>query len=157
MIANIDIYDKSYGDKVLYSDLSFQLRAREKVGLIGRNGTGKTTLFNMLTGADTDIAGVIDFKKGLVVISSRQEHHGFEHLPVLAYILDDLPEYTRIKLILDTYPDTMGSDMKKLHVYSEALERFNVLGYFMVEEEIVRSLIAYQLNETQINGTLGKL
>jgi len=157
MIANIEIFDKSYGDKILYSDLSFQLRAREKVGLIGRNGTGKTTLFNMLTGTDIEFAGDVDFKKGLIVISSRQEHHGFEHLPVLAYILDDLPEYTKLKLILDTYPDTMGNDMKKLHVYSEALERFNVLGYFMVEEEIVRSLSAYQLNEQQINGTLGNL
>ena len=157
MIANIDIFDKSYGDKILYSDLSFQLRAREKVGLIGRNGTGKTTLFNMLTGADTDIAGVIEFKKGLVVINSRQEHHGYEHLPVLAYILDDLPDYAKLKHIIDTYPETMGSDMKKLHKYSEALERFNVLGYFMVEEEIVRSLTAYQLNDEQISGTLDKL
>ncbi len=157
MIANIDIFDKSFGDKILYSDLSFKLSAHEKVGLIGRNGTGKTTLFNMLTGTDTDFAGDIDFKKGLVVISSRQEHHGFEHLPVLAYILDDLPGYTKLKHIMDTYPQTMGSDMKKMHAYSEALERFNVLGYFMVEEEIVRSLTAYQLDMEQINGTLGKL
>ncbi|MES2971626.1 MAG: ATP-binding cassette domain-containing protein [Patescibacteria group bacterium] len=157
MIANIDIFDKSYGDKTLYRDLSFQLRAHEKVGLIGRNGTGKTTLFNILTGVDADFAGDIDFKKGLVVISSRQEHHGYENLAVLAYILDDLPGYTKLKHILDTYPETMGSNMKKMHDYSEALERFNVLGYFMVEEEIVRSLTAYQLNEEQINGTLGKL
>ncbi len=63
MIANIDIFDKSYGDKVLYRDLSFQLRAHEKVGFIGRNGTGKTTLFNILTAVDTDFAGDIDFKK----------------------------------------------------------------------------------------------
>ncbi len=157
MIANIDIIDKSYGDKVLYRGLSFQLRQHEKVGLIGRNGTGKTTLFNMLTGVDSEFAGDIEFKKGLVVISSRQEHHGYEDLPVLAYILDDLPEYARLKLIMDTYPDTMGSNMKKQHEYSEALERFNVLGYFMVEEEIVRSLTAYQLNEAQINGKLGEL
>lgn len=157
MIASVDIFDKSFGDKILYSDLSFQLRAHEKVGLIGRNGTGKTTLFNILTGLDTDYAGEIDFKKGLVVINSRQEHHGYEALPVLAYILDDLPEYTKLKHIMDTFPESMGSNMKKQHQYSEALERFNVLGYFMVEEEIVRSLTAYQLDDEQINGTLGKL
>ncbi len=157
MIANIAIFEKSYGDKILYNDLSFQLRAHEKVGLIGRNGTGKTTLFNMLTGLDSDFSGDIEYKKGLVVISSRQEHHGFEQLSVLAYILDDLPEYAGLKHILDTYPETMGSNMKKLHEYSEALERFNILGYFMVEEEIVRSLSAYQLNNEQINGLLGEL
>ena len=157
MIAQIDIIDKSYGDKILYKDLSMQLRAKEKVGLIGRNGTGKTTMLHILTGDDTDYAGNVEYKKGLVVISSRQEHHGYEHLPVLAYILDDLPDYASLKHILDTYPATMGDNMKKLHRYSEALERFNVLGYFMVEEEIIRSLSAYQLNDTQINGKLSEL
>ncbi len=157
MIASISVTEKSFGDKILYRNLSFQLRAHEKVGLIGRNGSGKTTLFHILTGEDKDYAGEIEFKKNLIVINSRQELHGYEQLPVLAYILDDLPEYAKLKHILDTYPETMGSNMKKLHEYSEALERFNVLGYFMVEEEIVRSLLAYQLNQEQINGTLGNL
>ena len=157
MIANIDIADKSFGDKVLYSGLEMKFNAFEKVGLIGRNGTGKTTLFNILTGVDTDFAGEVDFKKNLVVIDSRQEHHGFEHLPILEYILDDLPEYSSLKHILDTYPETMGTSMKKMEEYSDVLERFTVLGYFDVEEQIVRSLEAYQISSDKISGTLGQL
>lgn len=157
MIANIEIADKSYGDKVLYSGLEFKLNAHEKVGLIGRNGTGKTTLFNILTGVDTDYAGEVDFRKNLVVIDSRQEHHGFENTPILEYILDDLPEYGTLKHILDTYPATMGSSMKKMEAYSEALERFTVLGYFDVEEQIVRSLQDYQISTDKIQGTIGQL
>ncbi len=157
MIANIEIADKSYGDKVLYSGLEMRLNPNEKVGLIGRNGTGKTTLFNILTGADTDFAGVVDFKKGLVVIDSRQEHHGFEDTNILEYILDDLPEYVELKHILDTYPETMGSSMKKMEQYSDALERFTVLGYFTVEEEIERSLEAYQISADKIKGKIGQL
>lgn len=157
MIANIEIADKSYGDKVLYRGLEMTLNAHEKVGLIGRNGTGKTTLFNILTGADTDFAGEITFRKNLVIIDSRQEHHGYEDTPILEYILDDLPEYAKLKHILDTYPETMGTSMKKMHDYSEALERFSVLGYFMVEEEIERSLEAYQISLEKIKGKLGEL
>lgn len=157
MIANIEIADKSFGDKVLYRGLEITLNAHQKVGLIGRNGTGKTTLFNILTGADTDFAGDITFRKNLVVIDSRQEHHGFEHMPILEYILADLPEYAQLKHILDTYPETMGNSMKLLNEYSDALERFTVLGYFMVEEEIVRSLEAYQISQDKIQGTLGML
>lgn len=157
MIANIEIADKSYGDKILYSGLEFKLNAHEKVGLIGRNGTGKTTLFNILTGADTDFAGEVIFRKNLVTIDSRQEHHGFEDTPILEYILDDLPNYSQLKHILDTYPATMGSSMKKMEEYSEALERFNVLGYFSVEEEIERSLQDYQIDEDKIKGTIGQL
>lgn len=157
MIANIAIADKSYGDKILYSGLEFKLNAHEKVGLIGRNGTGKTTLFNILTGQDTDYAGEVDFRKNLVVIDSRQEHHGFEDTPILEYILDDLPDYARLKHILDTYPATMGGSMKKMEEYSDALERFNVLGYFSVEEEIERSLQDYQISADKIKGTIGQL
>lgn len=157
MIANIDIADKSYGDKILYSGLEFKLNAHEKVGLIGRNGTGKTTLFNILTGVDTDFAGEVDFRKNLVVIDSRQEHHGFDDTPILEYILDDLPDYAKLKHILDTYPATMGNSMKKMEEYSEALERFNVLGYFSVEEEIERSLQDYQIDADKIKGTIGQL
>lgn len=157
MIASIAIDDKSYGDKVLYSGLQFNLAAHEKVGLIGRNGTGKTTLFQIMTGADTDYSGEVEFRKGLVVIDSRQEHHGHEDKPVLEYILSDLPDYARLKHIMDTYPETMGSNVKKMTEYSEALERFSALGYFMVEGEIERSLEAYQLTGDKIAGTIGKL
>lgn len=157
MIAQIHIDDKSFGDKVLYNGLDITLNAHEKVGLIGRNGTGKTTLFNILTGVDADYAGAIKLRKNLIMIDSRQEHHGFEQVSVLSYILDDLPEYQSLKHILDTYPETMGSNVKKMHEYSEALERFSVLGYFEVEDQLVRSLQDYQLPDTAITGTIGQL
>lgn len=157
MIANIEIADKSFGDKTLYGGLEVKLNASEKVGLIGRNGSGKTTLFNILTGADTDYAGEVTFRRNLVVIDSRQEHHGYEDKPILEYILADLPEYTELKHILDTYPETMGSSVKKMEEYSEALERFTVLGYFDVEELIERSLADYQIGPDKIKGTIGQL
>ncbi|MBA3758165.1 ABC-F family ATP-binding cassette domain-containing protein [Candidatus Saccharibacteria bacterium] len=157
MIASVTINEKSFGHKVLYQDLTLQLQAKEKVGVIGRNGTGKTTLFNLMTGLDKDFDGELDFKKNLIIISSRQEHTEHEDTPVLAYILDDLPQYASLKHIMDTYPVTMGSNAHKIHKYSEALEQFSTLGYFMVEEEIIRSLEAYGLNEAQINSMIGNL
>ncbi|MBC7582058.1 ABC-F family ATP-binding cassette domain-containing protein, partial [Aeromicrobium sp.] len=157
MIASVENLEKSYGDKILYEGMDLILNANEKVGLVGRNGTGKTTLFNILTGVDKDYAGKVNYRKNLVVIDSRQEHHGFEHLSILEYILADLPEYSRLKHILDTYPETMGDSVHKMNQYSEALERFNVLGYFMVEEEIERSLQAYQISAEKVRGKLGEL
>lgn len=157
MIANISIEEKSFGDRLLYQDLSLQLQAGEKVGLIGRNGTGKTTLFNMLTGSDTDYAGSIECKKNLIVISSRQEHQGVEDELVLAYILQDLPQYASLMHIINTYPQHMEGSMSKMQTYSEALEQYSSLGYFMVEEDITRSLEAYGLEPQNIAGTLGSL
>jgi len=157
MIARIEITDKSFGNKQLYTDLELTIQAGERLGLIGRNGMGKTTLFNIITGIDKDYAGDVTIRKGAVVIASRQEHHGFDHHTVLEYILADLPEYTHLKHIMQTYPSSMSESKRKMQLYSDALERFGVLGYYNVEDEIHQMLATYQLTDEQINGPLGQL
>ncbi len=157
MIAQITVNDKSFGDKVLYEGLELSIEEGEKVGLIGRNGTGKTTLLSIITGDDKDFDGEVKFKKGTVVIASRQEHHGHENKTVLEYILGDLPEFVKLKHILDTYPTHMGDSDKKMHIYHEALERFNQLGYFEIEDEIGQALQAYQVDPSKIEMKLSSL
>lgn len=157
MIADITVTEKSFGNKLLYDDLHLTIQAGEKVGLIGRNGVGKSTLLGIMNGSDTDFTGDLQYRRGLVIISTRQEHHGFEHLSVLEYILADLPEYAKLKHIMDTYPETMGSNMKLITEYSEALARFDDLGYYTIEDQIVRELAGFQIDETKARGTLGSL
>ncbi|MCB0343219.1 MAG: ABC-F family ATP-binding cassette domain-containing protein, partial [Bdellovibrionales bacterium] len=50
---------KHYGNKVLYSNASFQLNAGEKVGLVGPNGAGKTTIFRMIVGEERPDEGQV--------------------------------------------------------------------------------------------------
>lgn len=54
--------EKGFGEKLLYSDLSFKLPAGGIVGIVGANGTGKTTLFRMITGEESPDKGT--FKVG---------------------------------------------------------------------------------------------
>jgi ATPase subunit of ABC transporter with duplicated ATPase domains len=157
MIVAIDIAEKSFGNKILYQDLRIDIQDGEKVGLVGRNGTGKTTLLHMITGEDTDFDGTVQAKRGSIIIGSRQEHHGFEDMTVLEYILGDLPEYAKHKHILDTYPEKMGTNNRMMHEYSDALERFSQLGYFEVEGDILEALKAYQVEEEKAQGKLKNL
>ncbi len=115
MILSAQITEKAFGNNLLYSDVSFDIQDSERVGIIGRNGTGKSTLFNILNGNDAEYQGEVQVKRGAVVVSSRQEHHGYEDKTVLEYIQGDLPEYKRLTHIIDTYPDTMGSNSRKLN------------------------------------------
>lgn len=157
MIADISVTEKSFGSKMLYNNLRFSIQAGEKVGVVGRNGVGKSTLFGILAGTDTDYTGEVVYKKGLVVVASRQEHHGFEDIPVLEYILGDLPEYADLKHIIDTYPETMGDNMRLITEYSETLERFETLGYYTVEDSIIRELATFQIDEDKARAPLGQL
>jgi ATP-binding cassette subfamily F protein 3 len=156
-MLTINVSEKSFGHKVLYNDLTFDIQAGEKVGLIGRNGTGKSTLLLMITGDDSDFQGEIDLKKGSTIIASRQEHHGHEAKTVLEYIQGDLPEFAKLHHVIATYPATMGDDTRKLQIYSDALDRFSQLGYFEVENELEQAFDEYQLDPAKLEVPLSKL
>lgn len=156
MVITATINEKSFGDKSLFRDASFFVEDGEKVGLIGRNGEGKTTLFRIIAGEDTDFQGDIQLGKGVHMVATRQEHHGFDDTPVLEYILQDLPKYTKLKHILDNHPLIMGDKMHLINEYSEALEQFDSLGYYTIENEVEKVLDSFQLGE-RINDTLGQL
>ena len=157
MLISVEISEKSFGNKVLYHDLDFEIQVGEKIGLIGRNGTGKSTLLHLITGEDTDFEGDISKKRGTVVISSRQEHFGHESKTVLEYIQGDLPEYAHLTHIIDTYPETMGDDRKKIQEFSDALERFGQLEYYQIEDEIKQAFDSYQIDPAKMHQSVGSL
>ena len=146
MIADIHITEKSFGDKTLMRDVKFSVDDGEKVGVVGRNGVGKSTLFGILAGTDTDYTGEVIFRRGITVASTAQEHHGLGDQTVLSYILAGLPEYAALKKIIDEYPETMGDNMRKIEEYTQALERFDQKGFYQIEEKIERELDNFQLS-----------
>ncbi|MCP9492395.1 MAG: ATP-binding cassette domain-containing protein [Candidatus Nanosynbacter sp. P2B_S1_bin.0.1] len=146
MIADIHITEKSFGDKMLMKDVKFSVDDGEKVGVVGRNGVGKSTLFGILSGKDTDYTGEVIFRRGITVATTAQEHHGLGDQTVMSYILGGLPEYSKLKKIIDEYPLTMGDNMRKIEEYTQALERFDQKGFYQVEEKIERELSKFQLD-----------
>jgi ATPase subunit of ABC transporter with duplicated ATPase domains len=145
MIADITVTEKSFGPKVLMSGIKFSIDDGEKVGVIGRNGVGKSTLFGILAGTDKDFTGEIIYKRGTTVVATQQEHHNTGDTTVLQYVLQGLPEYADLSHIIETYPLTMGDDMKKIEAYTAALQRFDDKGFYQIEEQIERELDNFQL------------
>lgn len=148
MIADITITEKSFGDKLLMSDVKLSIDDGEKLGVVGRNGVGKSTLFGILAGSDTDFSGDITYRRGTVVVSTQQEHHDVGDDTVLQYVLAGLPEYTELSHVIETYPATMGDNMPMIEHYTEALARFDDKGFYQVEEKIERELANFQLDGT---------
>ena len=145
MIADISITEKSFGAKVLMTGVKFSVDDGEKVGVIGRNGVGKSTLFGILAGTDTDFSGQVIYRRGTTVVATAQEHHDMGETTVLQYVLAGLPEYASLSHIIETYPATMGDDMGKIEEYTAALQRFDDKGFYQIEEQIERELDNFQL------------
>lgn len=157
MLLKLNIEAKTIGNKILFHDLSFIVEDGEKVALIGRNGVGKTTILNMVSGKDRDYEGTIQVRKGTRLVATAQEHHQVEHESVVEYILNNLPQYKVLKNIIDTYPEIMGDNLKKIQTYTNALDRFDELGYYGVESRVVEGLKAYLIDEIMAYSPLSKL
>jgi ATP-binding cassette subfamily F protein 3 len=157
MLLNAEIQNKTLGTKRLFRDLRVTLQDNEKVALIGRNGVGKTSLFRILTGEDPQYEGNIQSRRGLIVVATAQEHHLPNDVTAVSYVLGELPQYAELKHILDTYPEHMGEDMKKIHEYSDALTRFQELGYYEVEDKVVQTLEAYQIDRELAYAPMNRL
>lgn len=84
----------SFGENTLFSDVSFDIKEKEKVGLIGCNGAGKTSLFKIITGEYTPDSGACFISKN-VRLGYMQQHTCSENRTVygeLVSVFDDLIE-----------------------------------------------------------------
>lgn len=145
MIADIFITEKSFGPKILMTGVKFGIDESEKVGVIGRNGIGKSTLFGILAGNDKDFTGEIIYRKGTTVVATAQEHAGVGDMTVMEYILAGVPEYSELKHLLTSLPETMGNDMHQIERYSATLDRFGQKGFYQIEELVAEELKNFQM------------
>lgn len=70
---SVENVSKSYGELLLFEGISFGINQGQKIGFIAKNGTGKTSLLNILSGKDTPDTGNVIYRKGLVVSFLEQE------------------------------------------------------------------------------------
>lgn len=69
----IEKLTKSFGDRILFEDVTFGIYEGDKIGIVARNGDGKTTFLNILTGAEDYDSGSVVYRSGLRVGYLHQE------------------------------------------------------------------------------------
>ena len=90
-MISVENLTKSYGKYLLFESISFKLNSRERIGLVGRNGHGKTTLFRLIAGMEMPDGGSILIPKGYR-IGYVQQHIDFSKPTVLAEAMTGLSE-----------------------------------------------------------------
>lgn len=85
-ILVVEHLSKSFGERILFEDISFGLSHGSKVALVARNGAGKSTLLSILAGEDTADSGKISFNKSSTVGYLKQEPEFYEHDTIIDHI-----------------------------------------------------------------------
>lgn len=149
IVANLA---KTFGIRTLFSDVSFELRRGEKVGLVGVNGTGKTTLMRCLLGHESTDSGVISLSPGetigYVEQDSGQQDGTLYQVLRTAYrdLLAAQDDMRRLEGIIATKPagDILEQAMKQ---YSSVVEVFERGGGYEMESRLRR--VAFGLGFTE--------
>ena len=87
-ILNIEHISKIYGEKVIFEDASFGVQEGDKVGIIGINGTGKSTLLKMLAGEEVPETGQIIMQNNIRLAYLPQNPQFPENATIFSYIQD---------------------------------------------------------------------
>src|SRR5436305_1595205 len=82
MIAVSDL-SKSFGPQTLFEGVSIQFNPGNRYGLVGANGSGKSTFLRILAGEDVPSEGTIAMPKRLKLGVLKQDHFRYEHMPIL--------------------------------------------------------------------------
>ncbi len=87
-VLNLEHISKIYGEKKVFDDVSFGIHEADKIGVIGINGTGKTTLLKMIAGLEIPDEGEVIRQKGLRIAYLPQNPEFPQGTNVLSYVTD---------------------------------------------------------------------
>ncbi|MYL49609.1 ATP-binding cassette domain-containing protein [Halobacillus litoralis] len=111
-LLSVNQLSKSYGDKDLFDDLTFTISNQQRIGLIGVNGTGKSTLMKIIAGIESGDSGNMDHAKDFTVEYLPQEPELDESKTVLeqiyhgdAEIMVVMRAYEKVLLDLAAHPE----------------------------------------------------
>lgn len=137
---------KSFGDLVLFDNLSFGIGEGDRVGLIAKNGTGKTTLLNILTGHEDYDSGTITFRRDLKVAYLEQSPKFPTGSTVLeACFLSDSPVVRAIAAYEQALQQSATGANEE--ILQEAMTRMDQLGAWNYETRIKQILSRLNIND----------
>ena len=92
-ILNIEHVSKTFGEKRILDDVSYGVHEGDKIGVIGINGTGKTTLLKIIAGIEEPDEGQVITQNGLRITYLPQNPEFPKDATVLSYVMDGVKEH----------------------------------------------------------------
>ena len=139
----VEHLSKSVGDKTVFQDISFIIHEQDRIGIIGVNGTGKTTLLDV-------ISGKLGFDGDRSPFSAKNDYR-------IAYLTQD-PTFDEAKTILDTVLSDDLREMQLIRAYENLMGNYDEANQAELEKVMAEmdALHAWEV-ESQVKTVLSKL
>lgn len=136
---SVEKLSKSFGERVLFKDLTFGIEQGQKVGFIAPNGSGKSTLLNIIMGKTLPDSGIVAIKKNLKIGYLEQNPDFQSHNKLSDYLYDS--EYEPCK-IWKTYLQSLENPLepKDYQILMDKMEQYQVWTYENRMKEILNRL-----------------
>jgi ATP-binding cassette subfamily F protein uup len=150
-LATVENISKAYGELVLFENLSFGINKNQKIALIAKNGTGKTSILNILAGLDTPDSGQVNYRKNTRISFLQQEPNLDANLSVEQTIFASDNEVLKV---IERYEKALKNSENE-DVYQaafEAMEQHRAWDF-----ETLYKQVLFKLKLEDLSAKVGKL
>lgn len=153
MILQTEHISKSYGGRLLFSDVSFKLEEYDRLALVGPNGAGKTTLLNIISGEDFPDEGRVVLARGARVGYLEQEAIEMGENPVFEEVISSQVEVVEAERRLHALEAQLTSDAseQQLAAVGRARDAYEMLGGYTLESKARNVLFGLGFGEDDMS------
>ncbi len=165
-MIRLDNISKQNGHQILFIEASAALNRGEKVGLVGPNGSGKTSLFRMIIGEDEPDEGQVSVDRGITIGYFSQDVGEMSGRSAVAEVMDGVGPVSEVAAELKTLEAAMADpavyeDADKMDGivtrYGEVQARFEELDGYALESRAREVLAGLSFSNEMMDGDVGKL
>ena len=158
----LDNVEKYYGTIHVLKGISLELKSGEKVGVVGRNGTGKTTIFKLISGVESCDHGQVHLRKGISIGYLPQIPQFPSHYTVRDVLEEAFDKHFNLQKELRRFEKELSNPSepelgKILRDYGKLQQEFELMGGYAIENKIAHIRTGLQINDEQLKQSFATL